>query len=143
MRRTPLKRTKTDSPAKKAFRKAKLHNVSWWKKKAWSAFSKWIRERDEYVCCTCGKQERGPGMHGGHFIPGRHNSVLFDEHNVHAQCYWCNMRLKGNPIKYFRFMQQKYGEAEIYRLEALDKQDKQFTVAELEAIYNRYKQPTL
>jgi hypothetical protein len=135
-------RISKNTKAGKAHRVVKLKSVNWWKKKAWSVFSKWVRVRDNWTCITCGKQEQGPGMHGGHFIPGRHNAVLFHEKNVHAQCYWCNMRLKGNPIKYFRAMQQRYGDEVIAQLEALDKTEKQFTREELQAIIEKYKVET-
>lgn len=79
-------------------------------------------------------------MQAGHFIPGRHNSILFDERNVHAQCYGCNVMKQGNSIKYFRFMQQQYGDAVIEELERLDRENKQFTIPELETLYEAIKE---
>jgi len=35
------------------------------KKALWTVFSKWIRQRDKFICYTCGK----PGNHAGHYVP--------------------------------------------------------------------------
>ena len=98
------------------------------KAKAWNEFSKYIRVRDsirttgtltEAVCVTCGKQYPSFGkgcLQAGHFLPGRHLSVMFDERNVHAQCYNCNIRLKGNWSEYMTFMLSAYGNETINEL---------------------------
>ena len=79
-------------------------------------------------------------MQAGHFLPGRHNSVLFNEKNVHAQCSGCNMFKQGNSVKYFRFMQRTYGEDVIAELEKLDTENKQFTPQELKDLIETLKQ---
>lgn len=81
------------------------------RKKLWKLFSKFIRERDEYTCYTCGKQAEGSGMHAGHFITGATcpPSLYFDERNVHAQCYHCNINLSGNWVLYEERMLEDYG----------------------------------
>jgi hypothetical protein len=79
-------------------------------------------------------------LQAGHFIPGRHNSVIYDERNVHPQCYACNVMMHSNPIKYFRFMQQTYGDEVIEELERIDRQMKQFTPAELQYLLLHYRQ---
>lgn len=65
------------------------------KKKAWDAFSRYIRTRDclkstgdrnRGACVTCGRVFDFKKLQAGHFIPGRVNSILFDEQCVHAQC---------------------------------------------------------
>ena len=38
------------------------------KKKAWVIFSKWIRERDNYTCITCGKSAPEVHIHAGHLL---------------------------------------------------------------------------
>lgn len=89
---------------------------------AWKLFSIYIRLRDaiettesmeDVVCCTCGRTYPAFGAgcaQAGHYTPGRKNAILFDERGCHAQCFNCNFRLKGNPIKYRRFMIAKHGE---------------------------------
>ena len=117
--------------------KKKRPTISKEKKKAWNLFSKYIRLRDclettgtpDYgICCTCGIKYHFKELQAGHFIPGRHNSILFDERNVHAQCVGCNRFKQGNTVKYFRFMQNKYGEEVIKELEQKDNELKQFKI---------------
>lgn len=118
------------------------------KKKAWEWFSKYIRLRDCLkttgrpdigACVTCGRTYEFKQLQAGHFIPGRHNSVLFHEKNCHAQCYHCNLGLKGNPIRYWRFMEQAYGDQTIKELEEMDRQITQTKAYELEALAEAYK----
>lgn len=135
--------------AKKAKKdkKDKKKSVNSLKKEAWKLFSIFIRTRgmDEdgfNVCVTCGTRMYWRLLQCGHFIPGRHNSVLFDENNCHSQCAHCNIFLHGNLIKYYRFMLKKYGEKEIERLEKEDRKSVQFKPKDLEKIIKLYKQKT-
>ena len=107
----------------------KKHTLTWWKKKAWSKFSRYVRlrdaiattgTRDKVVCFTCGKiyPAFGQGcVQAGHYCPGRSHAVLLEEHGVNAQCYNCNVNLKGNTIIYRKRMLEKYGEEETKRIE--------------------------
>lgn len=122
------------------------------KKKAWSNFSRYIRLRDaikttgtkdEATCITCDTRYPIKNMHAGHFLPGRHNSVLFDERNVHAQCGVCNMWRKGNTVKYFRKMQLMYGDNVINELEKLDGETKQYKQHELQELIDTYQEKYL
>ncbi|MDD2869623.1 recombination protein NinG [Neomegalonema sp.] len=113
--------------------KKKNKGLKYYKSKAWEAFSEFIRLRDSFKttgtlthaqCCTCGKvyPSFGKGcLQAGHFISGRHASILLDERNTHAQCYACNNILKGNWPKYYDFMKTIYGQSTIDWLLALDK----------------------
>ena len=93
------------------------------KKLAWSTFSEYIRRRaadwkGSVICVTCGKQAHWKdGMQAGHFIPGRNNSILFDERGVHVQCVGCNYFGKGAHTAYRKFMEKKYGIKVINELE--------------------------
>ena len=112
------------------------------KARAWNQFSLYIRRRDGFKCVTCGRtypeNQRG-GIQGGHFVAGRHNSILFDERNCHAQCYGCNVMKRGAPTQYWLFMEQKYGRAVIDELIFLDSQTKQMKEADFQEIYEKYK----
>lgn len=122
------------------------------KKRALAAFNFYIRIRDgikttgttkRAVCFTCPKTYPTQGVgciQGGHFIPGRHLSVCFDERNCHAQCYVCNVRLKGNAVVYFRKMQETYGDEIIKELEAMDKVVVNMKAYELLAIEEEYQE---
>lgn len=94
------------------------------KKKAWTLFSLYIRWKHTdklgvCKCVTCGFQGEPKDLQAGHFVDSRNNTVLFDEQLVHPQCYRCNVKLKGNKIKYAKFMQERYG----YSLAQLDQLD--------------------
>jgi hypothetical protein len=121
--------------------KSKTKNtVTYWKKKCWDLFSQIVRYRDCGVdmygnCCTCGTKKHFSELQAGHFIPGRHNSVLFDMRNCHAQCMQCNVLLKGNMVRYYRFMRERYGQEVIDELERLDSETRQFKVFQLKELY--------
>jgi len=132
--------------------KSKTKGVRYWKKKAWAEFSKYIRLRDALVttktkervkCYTCKKEYPAFGVgcvQAGHFIPGRGNSILFDERGVHAQCYNCNVTLKGNWPEYMRYMMADYGQEIVDELLHLKKQVRKYTPEELEELRDLYKQ---
>jgi hypothetical protein len=117
------------------------------KKEAWDACSRHVRMRDALQttgtlekarCCTCGKIMKLGNLQAGHWLPGRHPSVLFDTMQIHAQCYGCNMALKGNPIKYWHFMEKTHGRVAMEALEERDRQSKKFTVGELNSIRDNF-----
>lgn len=121
------------------------------KEKVNKLFSIYIRTRDcllttghreEGKCVTCRRIFPYKALQAGHFVPGRHSSVLFDERNCHAQCFRCNMKrpgcLGGNLIKYYPFMLEEYGQAVIDELETADLVVKKFTVVELQELFNTY-----
>lgn len=51
-------------------------------------------------------------MHAGHYIPSAVGGLKlrYNEQNVHAQCYHCNINLSGNWPSYRDFILRKYGE---------------------------------
>ena len=114
MKKTPLKR-KTALSARPKSEKARL------KAEVWNLVSAYVRLRDalmttgsldECRCVTCGRRKplfvRG-GIEAGHFIPGRHNSILYDVRAIHGQCSYCNDYLKGNWVPYRDYMVRMYG----------------------------------
>lgn len=64
--------------------------------------------------------------------------TLFDEMNVNAQCYYCNVRERGNIGEYAHRLIAKHGQEAFNELLARGKQSKQFTVEELQAVIERY-----
>lgn len=126
------------------FSKPKKVSLSKLKKETWDMFSKWVRlsmaSPDGNVeCVTCGRIKNYKEMQAGHFIPGRHGTVLFDERNVHPQCYTCNVVLGGNGPKYYKYMLKRYGQKVIDELENEDRINKQFEFYELETLYHFYR----
>ena len=78
--------------------------------KAWSTFSKWIRNRDKR-CVTCGNTET---LQAGHFW---HACLDFDEVNINAQCTGCNKWRHGNLAKYSTYLIRKYGIEDFHALD--------------------------
>lgn len=126
----------------------KKHNLTYWHKKVWPLVSKKIRARDclrttgtpDYgLCITCGNRHSLKELQAGHFISSRYSSTKYDERNIHAQCYACNIYRKGNTAKYFIAMEQLYGRVVVDELLALSKIERHYKPFELEELYERLK----
>jgi hypothetical protein len=74
-------------------------------KKFDKVFSKFIRQRDKYICVTCGRK----GNEAGHYKDRAHRNTRWDEKNVNCQCTYCNRYLSGNLSKYSIYLEKKYG----------------------------------
>lgn len=118
------------------------------KEKAWKMFSQFIRKnaanKDGYArCITCTDEKKAwrpwKQLQAGHFVPGRGNSILFAEHNVHPQCYVCNCILGGNWTEYYKFMKQTYGMEVIDHLISLKNKTKIMTIQDYEDLIELYK----
>lgn len=127
----------------------KAKSISKLKKDVWDIFSKYIRARDCLrttgcasfgLCITCGKRYHFKLLQAGHFVAGRHNNNLFSEEGTHAQCYNCNINLKGNTLEYRRQIIKLYGEGADERLEAEARKIRKFTRFDLESIKQLYQE---
>src|SRR3989304_9551031 len=74
---------------------------------AWNYFSKFIRDRDSedgyFTCISCGKTKSvaGGNCQAGHYYPaGKFKSLKYDEHNVNAECEYCNYYSGDHLIGY-------------------------------------------
>ena len=133
-------------------RKSKIKGVKYWKAKAWTEFSKYIRLRDaiktthtkdRVVCCTCGKEYPAFGVgcvQAGHFVIGRGNAILFDEKGTNAQCYNCNILHKGRWPEYMDFMLKEYDMKVVTDLLRLNKTVRKYTPVELEELKDKYRE---
>lgn len=119
------------------------------KAEVWEVFSKYIRTRDCLettgcasfgLCITCFKRYHFKLLQAGHFIPGRHNSNLFSEKGTHAQCYNCNINLRGNTLEYRRQVIRLYGEGSDVILEEMARETRKFTRDDLEELKRYYQQ---
>lgn len=119
------------------------------KEKVWEEFSRYIRLRDCLqttgctsfgLCITCSRRYHFKLLQAGHFIAGRHNANLFSEEGVHAQCYNCNMNLKGNTLEYRRQIIKLYGAGFDEVLEQRDREVKQYSRQDLEELLVYYKE---
>lgn len=142
MTKMGAKRTGNEKPMK--LKKKTLSKV---KKELWVIFSQYVRMRDGLrttgstewaLCITCGKKYHYKMLQAGHFIAGRHSSNLFSEKGVHAQCYNCNINLKGNTLEYRRKVVELYGYGADVELEEEEKVIKKFTIPELEDLKEYY-----
>ena len=123
------------------------------KKKAWDAFSIYIRTRDcirftgdptRGICVTCKTPRSIKELQAGHFVGGRGNAVLFDERLVYSQDGYCNqkppMGLGGNYAAYTLFMfDEGYTREEIEGFLALKGQIKQYKTKDFFEIADLYK----
>jgi hypothetical protein len=93
------------------------------------------RSIGECVCITCGKRQRWDsgirGMHTGHFLASRRNSILFEESNCAPQCASCNYYRSGAPQEFRLWMRLVRGQECIERLERLKTESRSFSLDEL------------
>ena len=117
------------------------------KKKLWPIFSLYIRTRDCLrtleskdfgLCITCQRRFHIKLLQAGHFISGRHNANLFSEKGTHAQCYNCNINLKGNTLEYRRRIIELYGEGYDLVLEKENRKTLKFTAPMLLKMIETY-----
>lgn len=106
-RKTPLKSKVKKKPS-----------ISKLKKDLWAIVSPFIRNRDKFICITCGKTGSGGQIHAGHFLPSGNCGALLRYHprNIHAQCYFENINLGGNGAVYYTKMVNKYGQDYVNKL---------------------------
>ena len=123
----------TKSYIKPKKRVNKVISVTKAKRKAWIAFSKFVRLRDCLKttgtvdfgrCYTCGNEYPFKNLQAGHFIPGRRNQYLLNEVQVHSQCYRCNVGLHGNWPVYLEMMNNNYGKKAVEQMLIEAKNDK-------------------
>lgn len=123
----------------------KMSDLSGAEKKAWKAFSEYIRRKDAdrngiVRCVTCSRPYHWKRMDAGHYVKSTHKLVKFDEMNVHAQCVHCNKALAGAESEYREYIIEHYGVGELNRLEASKGKICKRTVAEFKEIEELYKQ---
>ena len=121
----------------------KHKGLSYWKKKADSEFSLWIRNSYNtklgVQCYTCGRWYTVKTIQNGHFISRGKNILRFSEINCKPQCVGCNVFKKGDLITYRENLVKEYGEDKVKWLEAQRRTLKQWKWFELEEIYLKYK----
>ncbi len=105
------------------------------------AFSIYIRERDGYVCFTCGLKghPRDGVMQCGHLITRRSYSTRWDELNAHCQCRGCNFRHEYDYEIYRAAFVHRYGEERYQELYLKSKQIVKISNSELEDIAKYYR----
>lgn len=132
----------------KALKKAKTRPLGKLKADAWDAFSLYVRTRDCLrttgtrqwaLCITCGKRYHMKVLQAGHFISGRRSATLFSEKGTHAQCYNCNINLKGNLLEYRRQIIRLFGSGFDEELERRDREVVQYKRQDYVDIKEQYQ----
>ncbi len=125
----PIKRGK---PPKKLSQK----DLPKLKRKLWTLFSAYVKDRDGNTCVSCGRGGlEGHGYQAGHLFPaGKHNVIRFDPKNVHPQCFNCNINLGGNGAAYAVWHIAKYGMDEFNRLSTLSRHMKSWRSYEIQEL---------
>lgn len=102
--------------------KRKTKSLSKYKKEFDAVFSKFIRQRDNHTCYTCGIIMEPTKSQNGHFVPRQYLSLRWDERNCHAQCYACNVLYNGQPSVYAIKLTEQYGPDILREFEAKRKE---------------------
>lgn len=93
------------------------------------------RKLGQCACVTCGKVLRWDsgilGMHCGHFLGSRRNSILLEESNCAPQCHSCNYYPTGAPEAFRLWMLKVRGHEVIERLERLKTESRTFSRDEM------------
>lgn len=129
---------------KPTFAKPKKIKKSTVKKKAWAAFSQYMRlkyadHRGYDTCYTCGKQALWKSMQAGHGIGGRNNSILFEERLVKPQCVGCNVFGRGQYRVFTRKLIAELGLDQYDELVTQSTKLVKLTPEHLENLYKHYK----
>lgn len=102
------------------------------------------RSIGECVCVTCGKVQNWDsgikGMHTGHFLASRRNSILLEDENTYPQCSGCNFYRSGAPQEFRKYMLEMKGPETIERLERLKTESRSFGREELVDMRIRYQE---
>jgi len=114
--------------------------------RAWTAFSKMIRARDEidgyFRCPTCGKIKPIDQADAGHYITRARKVTMFDEKNVHAQCRHCNRFQEGNHFIFRQWLVDKYGAAEVEAMELRANTTGGYSTVDLQLMAKEYRERT-
>lgn len=125
----------------------KAKTLTYYKKRAWASFSKYIRlshanKQGLESCYTCLNTKHWKEMQAGHGIGGRNNAVLFMEEIVRPQCAGCNLYGGG---KYSIFTEKLINELGLERygeLVKLSNQVVKYKIYDYEEIKNKYDEKT-
>jgi len=124
--------------------KSRKTSVKRLKAKVWKVFSQYIRQKyadknGNVRCYTCGVVMNWKEAQCGHGLGGRTNSILFDEEICRPQCVKCNIFLNGNYDVFHAKLIKENGIEWFQNKLKLKYKIKQFTVQELEELYQKYK----
>lgn len=101
-------------------------------KPADTAFSRCVRESNDWVCERCETQyEKGAqGLHCSHIYSRRHRTIRWSSMNVQALCFSCHQWFGGNPADSGLWIREFIGEGAMNLL--IEKKDCKVKVSKLE-----------
>lgn len=145
MKRTPLKRKTALKRGTKKLRKTGKSPLTKAKKRAWAAFSLYIRTKymnpdGTLTCYTCGNTFDFKKMSAGHGIGGRNNAVLLMEEIVRPQCAGCNLWGHGQYRIFTRKLIDELGVNKYDELVQESNQTVKFTVEQWQEKEQYYKE---
>lgn len=122
----------------------KAKTKSYYKKRAWSAFSKCIRtkytDNTGYGSCyTCDKRIYWKQLQAGHAIGGRNNAMLFNEDLVRPQCVGCNVFGRGQYAIFTRKLIDELGMAKYDELVSESQKVVQYKATDYQDIQKKYE----
>jgi hypothetical protein len=114
------------------------------KKKAWKAFSVYVRTKEldskgKATCYTCGLKKPWKKMYAGHFVQGRRPSILIEEEIVRVQCVGCNRFRHGNLNRFTPKMIELLGVDRVLWWFKRAEQTVEVTPEVYERLYSKYK----
>ena len=97
-----------------------------------AAFSKCVRERNDWHCEKCGKQyeKNSAGLHCSHIYSRRHRTIRWDGMNAQALCFSCHQWYGGNPADSGLWITDLLGEGHMAILR--EKRDSRMKVPKME-----------
>lgn len=97
-----------------------------------SAFSKCVRERNNWTCERCNKQyeENSMGLHCSHVYTRSHRTIRWCGDNAQALCFSCHQWYGGNPIESGKWVEGILGQGVIGLLR--EKMNSRVKVSKLE-----------
>lgn len=123
----------------------KAKTLTYFKKKAWASFSKYIRQKSAnkegmVACYTCFRVFHWKQIQAGHGLAGRNNAVLFMEEVVRPQCAGCNLFGGGKYTVFTEKLIKELGLEEYGRLVILSNQVVKYTRFDYERIREEYEE---
>ena len=100
-----------------------------------SMYIRHIRDKDKW-CITCWNFDRK--MDNWHFQVRQHMATRYSEMNCAKQCCYCNDEFQGEQVKFWRKIDEIYGEWTAEALEMLANKPYKMEQSEYLDIYNRY-----
>jgi len=85
------------------------------------AFSRCVRERDDWICQKCKTRypRNSSGLHCSHHFSRRYRTIRWHPLNAMVLCYACHQWYGGNPLDSGRWLEAKIGPEAVAELRVL------------------------